>query len=150
MGRLSEILQLAQERARALDLSYEGALTPGEAWFVWQHGPGVRLIDVRTHAELDWVGRIPGAIEIEWQNYPEKHLNPHFILELKHAVSPESLLLFICRSGFRSSDAAAAATAAGFSDCYNVLEGFEGDKDANGRRNRIGGWRHAGLPWTQG
>lgn len=150
MGRLSEILQLAQQRASALDLPYEGALTPAETGFVLQHAPGARLIDVRTHAELDWVGRIPGAIEIEWQNYPEKHLNPHFILELGNAVSRESLLLFICRSGFRSGDAAAAATAAGFADCYNVLEGFEGDKDTNGRRNTVGGWRHAGLPWIQG
>ena len=77
-------------------------------------------------------------------------MNQHFISELKHAVDRESLLLFICRSGFRSSDAAAAATAAGFPDCYNILEGFEGDRDANGRRNTVGGWRRAGLPWMQG
>ena len=149
MGRLSEILQLAQQRSRDLELAYEGALTPAEAWHVLQHAPGARIIDVRTHAELEWVGRIPNAVEIEWQDYPEKHLNPHFISELKHAVDRESLLLFICRSGFRSGDAASVATAAGFPDCYNVLEGFEGDKDANGRRNTVGGWRRAGLPWLQ-
>jgi rhodanese-related sulfurtransferase len=150
MGKLSETLQLAQQRSRDLDLAYEGALTPAEAWHILQHAPGARLVDVRTHAELDWVGRIPHAVEIEWQNYPEKQLNQHFISELKHAVDRESLLLFICRSGFRSSDAAAAATAAGFPDCYNILEGFEGDRDANGRRNTVGGWRRAGLPWMQG
>ena len=150
MGRLTEILQLAQQRGRDLGLAYEGALTPAEAWHVLQHAPGAKLIDVRTHAELEWVGRIPGAIEIEWLDYPAKDLNPHFLSELKHAVNRESLLLFICRSGARSGDAARVATEAGFPDCYNVLEGFEGGKDANGHRSTVGGWRMAGLPWTQG
>ena len=58
--------------------------------------------------------------------------------------------MFLCRSGVRSIGAAAAATEAGYNSCYNVLEGFEGDKDANGQRNHIGGWRKAGLPWIQG
>ncbi|MCX7175963.1 MAG: rhodanese-like domain-containing protein [Proteobacteria bacterium] len=149
MGRLTEILRLAQQRARDLALAYEGALTPPETWEVLQHAHGARLIDIRSRAELDWVGRIPSAIEIEWQTYPGKQLNPQFIVELKHAVDHESLLLFICRSGVRSNAAAKAATEAGFPDCYNVLEGFEGDKDATGRRNSIGGWRKAGLPWSQ-
>ena len=149
MGRLTEILLLAQRRARDMSLAYEGALTPGEAWEVLEHASGARLVDIRSRAELDWVGRIPHAIEIEWQTYPARQLNPNFVVELKHAVDHESLLLFICRSGGRSNRAATAATAAGFLDCYNVLEGFEGDKDANGRRNSIGGWRKAGLPWSQ-
>ena len=41
------------------------------------------------------------------------------------------------------------AAQAGYADCYNVLEGFEGDRDASGHRNTKGGWRAAGLPWTQ-
>ncbi|MDD5176916.1 MAG: rhodanese-like domain-containing protein [Sterolibacterium sp.] len=149
MGQITEILKLAQHRNRARSLAYEGALTPLETWEVLQHAPGARLIDVRSRAEFDWVGRIPNAIEIEWQFYPGKQLNPHFILELKRAVDPESLLLFICRSGIRSSAAAKIATEAGFPNCYNVLEGFEGDRDAQGRRGTIGGWRLAGLPWSQ-
>ncbi|HLA36401.1 MAG TPA: rhodanese-like domain-containing protein [Rhodocyclaceae bacterium] len=149
MGRLTEILSLAQARAREMNLPYEGALTPKEAHELWQIAPGAKLIDVRTKAEWDWVGRIPNAIEIEWFDYPDKHLNPHFIRTLKHTLSSESLLMFICSSGVRSSHAAAAATAAGFPDCYNVLEGFEGNKDANGQRNRSGGWRACGLPWHQ-
>jgi rhodanese-related sulfurtransferase len=150
MGRLTEILQLAQSRARELRLSYEGALTPAEAWQILQGAPGAKLVDVRTHAELEWVGRIPGAIEIEWLDYPNRQRNPNFIRELKHAVPSETLLLFICRSGARSSDAAALATEAGFPDCFNVLEGFEGNKDALGHRSSTGGWRVAGLPWVQG
>ena len=46
--------------------------------------------------------------------------------------------------------AARLATEAGYGGCYNILEGFEGDKDANGQRNIVGGWRKAGLPWLQG
>ena len=149
MGKLSDILALAQERAKALNLPYEGALTPKEAYEVLQLAPGAKLVDVRTRAELDWVGRIPGAVEAEWNHYPGNARNQNFLAQLRQLVDPESLTLFICRSGGRSDMAARAATEAGYTDCYNVLEGFEGDRDANGQRNRVGGWRHAGLPWTQ-
>ncbi len=117
MGRITEILQLAQSRARELKLPYEGAVTPREAHELLQLASGARLIDVRTKAEWDWVGRVPGAIEIEWQDYPAKQLNPHFIQTLKHSVTTESVLIFLCRSGQRSSAAAEAATEAGFPDC---------------------------------
>ena len=75
MGRLTEILQLAQSRAIDFNLTYEGALTPKEADEVLRLAPGARLVDVRSRAELDWVGRIPGAVEIEWQTYPGNHAN---------------------------------------------------------------------------
>lgn len=149
MGKLSGILALAQKRARELDLPYEGALTPMEAHEVWQLAPGAKLVDVRTRAELDFVGRIPGALEIEWQFYPGFAMNPHFLDELKRQVDRESLVMFLCRSAHRSHRAAAAATETGFPDCYNVLEGFEGDRDARGQRGKVGGWRAAGLPWQQ-
>ncbi len=150
MGKLSDILGLARNRAQELKLPYEGALTPKEAYEVLQLAPGAKLVDVRTRAEWDWVGRIPGAVELEWMIYPGNQPNHHFVAQLKRQVDPESVVLFICRSGARSSAAAAAATQAGYPDCYNVLEGFEGDKDANGHRNTVGGWRAAGLPWQQG
>lgn len=149
MGQLSEILALAQERAQELNLPYEGALTPAEAYEVWRLAPGAKLVDVRTRAELDWVGRIPGAIEIEWLTYPGNKPNPDFLVQLEQQVDPEALVMFVCRSGNRSHNAALAATNAGYPDCYNVLEGFEGDKDANGQRGKVGGWRAAGLPWRQ-
>ena len=70
---------------------------------------------------------------------------------LSSARGPNGLLvMFICRSGGRSHNAAMLAQQAGYSEAYNVLEGFEGDRDAQGHRNTIGGWRAAGLPWTQG
>ena len=57
--------------------------------------------------------------------------------------------MFLCRSGARSHGAAEAAMRAGWKETYNVLEGFEGDKDATEHRNAVNGWRKAGLPWTQ-
>ena len=147
MGRLTDLLQLAQERGRGLGLPYAGALTPQEAYEVWQLAPGAKLVDVRTRAEWDWVGRIPGAVEIEWQNYPDNKPNSHFLAQLKQQVDREALLMFICRSGARSHNAAALASQETRADCYNVLEGFEGDVDAKGQRGKVGGWRLAGLPW---
>ena len=150
MTTISEILQKAQERAKEMNLSYEGALLPEEAHFVLQHAPSAKLVDVRTQAEWDWVGRIPGAVEIEWLTYPGHQMNGHFLTQLQQQVDKESLVMFICRSGQRSHNAAAIATQSGYPDCYNVLEGFEGDKDAAGHRNSKNGWRAAGLPWSQG
>lgn len=150
MGTLSELLSLASQRANNLDLPYQGALTPAEAYQVWQRAPGAVLVDVRTRAEWEWVGRIPNAIEIEWLTWPGNQPNPNFMTQLGKLVDQESLVMFLCRSGGRSDAVARAAVAAGYSNCYNVLEGFEGDRDANQQRNHVGGWRHAGLPWCQG
>lgn len=150
MGRMTELLKLAQTRAKEMQLPYAGAFTPQEAWEVLQQSPGARLVDVRTKAEWDWVGRVPGSVEIEWQTYPGSVPNAHFIDQLKKEVPAESLVMFMCRSGVRSNNAAKAASEAGYASSYNVLEGFEGDKDASNHRNSIGGWRKAGLPWMQG
>jgi rhodanese-related sulfurtransferase len=150
MGNITATLQAAQQRAKELELPYEGALLPDEAYAILQSAPGAKLVDIRSRAELEWVGRIPGAIEIEWATYPGMRPNPHFLAQLDQEVDKESLVLFICRSGARSHQAAIAATLAGYLDCYNVLEGFEGDKNAEEQRNSLNGWRIAGLPWKQG
>ena len=149
MGKITEILNKGQQRAREADLPYQGALTPGEAHELMQSAPGAKLVDVRTRAEIEWVGHVPGAIEIEWMSYPDMKLNQDFLAGLQQQVDKESLVLFLCRSGMRSHHAAAAATQAGYTGCYNVLEGFEGDKDTRHHRNTLNGWRAAGLPWEQ-
>ena len=149
MGKLSDTLNLARERAEALNRPYQGELTPLEAYTLLQLAPGAKLVDVRTRAEWDWVGRVPDAVEIEWNQYPGGVRNPNFIAELKRQVDPEALVMFLCRSGVRSIGAAAAATGAGYTNCYNVLEGFEGPLDDEHHRGTIGGWRKEGLPWEQ-
>ena len=148
VGKLADILELARQRGTAAALPYAGALTPKEACALWHEAPGARLVDVRTRAEWVWVGRIPDAVEIEWQGWPDGQTHVNFLAQLRQQVDHEALVLFICRSGIRSHHAAALATANGWTNCYNVLEGFEGDKDANGQRGKTGGWRLAGLPWT--
>lgn len=144
---VDEVKKRAAERGKQLGLSYAGALLPAEAHALMQ--AGAKLIDVRTRPELAYVGKIPGSIALEWQTYPGNRPNPEFLSELAAVTGKDEVLMFVCRSGVRSHSAAEAATRAGWRECYNVLEGFEGDKDAEQHRNTVGGWRKAGLPWIQ-
>lgn len=150
MSQLDDLLARAQKRGKDLGLPYFGALLPREAAALLAESPQAQMIDVRTNAEWDWVGHVSGCPLIEWQSYPDMHLNERFLHELQSAVPDRHApLLFICRSGARSDLAARAAAAAGYTRCFNVLEGFEGNRDEHGHRSTLGGWRAAGLPWEQ-
>lgn len=149
MEKVTTILEKAQERAEEMDLPYKGALLPAEAFELLKETPNAKLVDVRCKAELDWVGRIPGAIEVELKSYPGMQPNPNFIDQIAEKVGPDDLIMFLCRSGGRSDYAATIATQADFPNCFNILEGFEGDKDETGHRGQKGGWKAAGLPWVQ-
>jgi len=149
MGQIAAILELARRRGEAKGLTYTGEVTPTEAWTLIQNAPGSVIVDVRTQAEWNWVGRVPNAIEIEWMHWPERSANANFLNQLEARVDKESLVMFLCRSAQRSHLAAALATTHGYTQCYNILEGFEGDRDANQQRGTIGGWRKTGLPWVQ-
>lgn len=149
MSRTNDILLAAKQRAEQLQLPYSGAVTPEEAAHLLHHLPSAKLVDVRSNAEWNFVGVIPGSVNVEWKTFPGMIDNPNFLAQLKHQVDPESLVLFICRTGARSDQAARAAAANGFSDCFNVLEGFEGEKDANGHRGKVSGWKAKNLPWVQ-
>lgn len=147
MSDPKSIKQTAADRAKKLGLPYAGALLPSEAHELAQ--AGAKIVDVRTKPELVYVGRIPGSLAVEWQTYPGNMPNPEFIGELAASAGKDQTLMFICRSGARSHGAAEAAARAGWKESYNILEGFEGDKDPEQHRNTVGGWRKAGLPWTQ-
>lgn len=142
---------LDQAQRRAATLPYAGAVTPQEAYQLLQTDPTILLIDVRTNAELDWVGRVQinpsQAQAVQWNLYPTRS-NPDFLSELAKLASPDTVLLFLCRSGVRSRAAAQLATEHGYLHCYDILEGFEGDKDASSHRKSLNGWCYAGLPWT--
>lgn len=143
----TELFELAQVRRAELDLDYAGAVTPPEAWQLVQQG-AARLIDVRTAPEFRFVGRVPGSSNVEWHGMdpvPRKR----FLELLSAAADRDEPILLICRSAVRSDAAAAVATEAGFTRVYNVLEGFEGQIDANRQRGKLNGWRFAGLPWEQ-
>jgi rhodanese-related sulfurtransferase len=147
MSDAGKIKQAAAERGKKMGLDYAGALLPAEAYALMQ--AGAKLVDVRTRPELAFVGSIPGSVAVEWQTYPGGRPNPEFLGELAATVGKDVPVMFICRSGARSHGAAEAATRAGWREAYNILEGFEGDKDAEQHRNSVGGWRKAGLPWVQ-
>lgn len=149
METLTEILETAKRRAQERNLPYAGALTPQESLKVLELAPSAKLVDVRSRAELDLVGRIPEASHIEWAFYPGWQPNPDFLAHLNMQVDQEALVMFICRSGGRSHHAATLATQAGFTESYNVIEGFEGEVEAASKqRGKINGWKAAGLPWT--
>jgi len=95
------------------------------------------------------VGQIPGSIKVEWNTWPGGSRNLDFISQFESLVEKQALVMLLCRSGVRSHHAAIALKRVGYGNVYNVLQGFEGDKDPMGQRNRLGGWRAAGLPWTQ-
>ena len=148
MSEADEIRRKAAERGRQMNLPYSGALLPSEAHALMR--AGAKLVDVRTRAELDWVGRVPGAVPIEWNAYPDGRRNPDFLGQLDQAAEKTEPVMFLCRSGNRSHFAAVVATQAGWQECYNILEGFEGDRDQNQHRSSVNGWKLAGLPWVQG
>jgi glyoxylase-like metal-dependent hydrolase (beta-lactamase superfamily II)/rhodanese-related sulfurtransferase len=126
---------------------YAGDISASLAYAWWQAGEAV-LVDVRTDAEREWVGFVPGALAVAWKQWPGMAMNPNFDTELQTAAGGKKVLL-LCRSGVRSIAAAKRASELGL-QAYNILEGFEGDPDGNAQRGNKGGWRLAGLQWRQG
>ena len=126
---------------------YAGDIPPALAWQWVQAGNAV-LVDVRTDAERAWVGQVPGAKVVAWKQWPQMLMNPDFDTQLQAVVPSGSKVLLLCRSGVRSVAAAQRATELGL-QAYSILEGFEGDLEANGQRGNLNGWRYRGLPWQQ-
>lgn len=149
MSKTEAILDAA--RGRAAGQPYAGAVTPQEAFDLVSNDPTVKIVDVRTNAERDWVGRVavaPGQhLAVEWATWPGGQPNPAFGAQLETVAAKDAVLLFLCRSGVRSRHSARVATELGYAHAYDILEGFEGDRDADGHRKTVGGWCKAGLPW---
>lgn len=136
---------------------YAGDKTATEAWEILKNDPRAILVDVRTTAEWNFVG-VPdlGALAkditlVSWAVFPDMHVNPDFIKDVAEASEgPEAPIFFLCRSGVRSIAAAKAMSNAGHKASYNILSGFEGDKDVAGHRGVSRGWKAEGLDWIQG
>ncbi len=126
---------------------YAGDVCPELAW-QWVQDRQALLVDVRTDAEREWVGFVPGALGLAWKQWPGMAINPQFDAGIQEAAAAGLPLLMLCRSGVRSIAAARRATELG-AVAYNILEGFEGDHDPEGHRGNLGGWKHRGLPWAQ-
>jgi rhodanese-related sulfurtransferase len=147
MNTINQVLNSAAQRAAAKNLSYAGELTPNEAFDVLQQDSAMVLVDVRSQAELDLVGRVPSARHIEWAFYPGMVANTEFASQLQAQIDKNKTIVFMCRTGGRSHNAAVVAQQLGYK-AYNMLEGFEGETNAEKQRTLINGWKHAGLPWN--
>lgn len=131
---------------------HKGDLSPAEAFQRLKNNPAAVLVDVRTQPEWVFVGvpAVERLVRISWQVFPAMQVNANFVTEIEQMGLPKDTeIMCICRSGARSASAASALTAAGFSNAWNVSQGFEGDKNPEGHRGSVGGWKAAGLPWVQ-
>ena len=136
---------------------YAGDVTSAEAMEILRNNVDAVLLDVRTDAEWTFVGRPDLSslgrepVLISWQTFPGMAPNGGFVDAVRRSVlSKDVPVLVMCRSGQRSKSAAIALTEAGYGDCRNISDGFEGPKDEDGHRNTVSGWRASGLPWQQG
>lgn len=136
-------------------MSYAGDVSPQQTWESLASDPEAVLVDVRTDAELTFVGRPDLSslgkqqLAIQWTGYPGGERNANFLRDLEgQGVTRETPVYFLCRSGVRSVAAATEATAAGWRAAYSIIDGFEGGFDDEGRRS-VAGWKVAGLPWRQ-
>jgi rhodanese-related sulfurtransferase len=140
-------------------------VTAKEAHEKWKAEPDkVKIIDVRTPEEYLFVGhpamawKIPVAAQTyEWdsdkQNFPMKPL-PDFVSRVKEVAQPDETLMLMCRSGGRSAIAVNMLAQAGFQHVYNIVDGMEGDVNADSDNVAQGqplkdGWKNSGCPWTK-
>lgn len=136
---------------------YAGDLSPKDAWTLLESDGSATLVDVRTRAEWSYVG-VPDlsplskqTVFIEWQSFPDGSQNAAFGQQVDSLdLDKDAPILFLCRSGARSAAAATLMTHSGYTRCYNVSEGFEGDPDGARHRGTVNGWKVHGLPWMQG
>jgi rhodanese-related sulfurtransferase len=139
---------------------YAGDLLAIDAYALLDGDSSSVLIDVRTQAEWTYVGT-PNLQTLgktlllaEWQSYPSMAVDAEFASRLEamlHSGGVErgAPLIFLCRSGARSRQAAISMTSAGWAPCFNVSDGFEGPLDGSLRRGAVSGWKAGGLPWSQ-
>ena len=133
-------------------------VSPHEAWELLERNPRCVLIDVRSSMEFLFVGHPTGSVHVPWIDAPDWTVNPHFVTEVRKVMlggigleehGGDAPVVLICRSGKRSLEAGNLLIKNGFSEVYNIGEGFEGELDEKHHRSTTGGWRFHGLPWEQ-
>ena len=104
----------------------------------------VELLDVRTQAEWDDIGK-PDGEKLGLKTHfvtivrsPDPSANKEFIEEVKKKIDSNKQLLVICKAGGRSMMAAQLLSQEKI-ECINISDGFEG----NGENS---GWKEEGLP----
>lgn len=139
-------------------------VTAAEAYEMWKADQQkVKVLDVRTSEEYDFVGHAPMAVNIpsmlwsgKW-NAEKKAFdlvgNPDFEAQVKARFKSDEPILVMCRSGHRSAAAVERLAKAGFTNVFNIVDGFEGDKvtdeDSYFKGKRLkNGWKNSPAPWT--
>lgn len=129
---------------------------------------GVLLIDVRTRPEVKYIGianlvdaNIPARFiraDFSWSDKSSTYrtrINTNFVADIEKllkikAKNKDTPILVMCQSGSRSTPAIKLMHEAGFTEVYNLYQGFEGRKAESGPdkgKRVIDGWIISGLPW---
>ena len=140
-----EILAHAAQRSQGK--KHAGDLTPVEAHVVLREHPKAKLVDVRSQPELEFSGFVEGCCHVPWKLYPGMTPNPDFDRKIQSVTQPDDILLLLCRTGGRSTEAAEHLRELGYQHAYNILGGFDGKVDEKGQRGNLEGWKASGLPW---
>jgi rhodanese-related sulfurtransferase len=139
-------------------------VTALEAYEMWKANPDkIKVLDCRITQEYVFVGHAAMAYNIpsklwtgKWDGEKKDYElqdNPDFELAAKSKFSQTDTILVMCRSGHRSAASVNRLTKAGFTNVYNIVDGFEGDKIKDeesyldGKRMK-NGWKNSGAPWT--
>ncbi|HDR16074.1 MAG TPA: sulfurtransferase [Desulfobacteraceae bacterium] len=151
----------SSQKKQTITGNYATAL---QAYEMWKANPDkVKILDCRTPEEYVYLGHpemahnIPSSVWTGVWNAEKKSFalkeNPDFEAEAKKRFKADDTILIMCRSGNRSAASANRLAEAGFTDVYNMVDGFEGDKVKdeesyyNGKRMK-NGWKNSGAPWT--
>lgn len=133
-----------------------------DAFDILQKDKNSVLVDVRTFEEFNFVGTVNadefgGRMLLNpWRLTMSMNENPAFADDLEKMLknlfgkeNKEAKLFFICRTGARSDSAARLTSELGYSKCFNITSGFEGDLDQSYQRGKMSGWKAENLPWKQ-
>lgn len=121
---------------------YAGDITAAAAWDLLSHNSEAVLVDVRTQPE--WSAGVPDVKsinkslnKIQIRTAPAYAYNENFLKEFENLnLDKNNKILFICRAGGRSAEAATLAAQLGYTQSYNVAGGEIS-------------WKESKLPWEK-
>jgi rhodanese-related sulfurtransferase len=148
-------------------------VTPREAYEMWEADPDdVTILDVRSFEEYVFAGHPEMAknVPLAFLRYERPAMgaapaakgplppgfsidpNREFLPEVKSVCGSDDTILVLCGSGGRAAKAVDMLAAAGFTNVYNIVNGFEGELVTDPAspefgRNKSNGWNDLGLPW---
>ncbi len=157
----TDVFELSLSKTTELGLY----LTSSEGHRFKTQNPKILFLDVRTRAEVNFLGmpdvadaNIPikpftTVLAKSGKNY-QRVDNEHFVPAITDLIARKKLgedpvIFVMCRNGKGSAIAANRLAEYGYTKVYSIVDGYEGDFDANGKRT-VNGWKNAGLPWSYG